>query len=95
MSEPLLKVEDLRVSFHTEDGVVHAVDGVSYEVEAGKTLGIVGESGSGKTVSSLTTLGLTKLQGRDGHGRASPSKVATWSRCRTRSSASCGATTSR
>ncbi|GAC1655484.1 MAG: ABC transporter ATP-binding protein [Mycobacterium sp.] len=63
MSEPLLKVEDLRVSFHTEDGVVHAVDGVSYEVDTGKTLGIVGESGSGKTVSSLTTLGLTKLQG--------------------------------
>jgi peptide/nickel transport system ATP-binding protein len=63
VSEPLLKVEDLRVSFHTEDGVVHAVDGVSYEVDTGKTLGIVGESGSGKTVSSLTTLGLTRLQG--------------------------------
>jgi peptide/nickel transport system ATP-binding protein len=63
MSEPLLKVEDLRVSFHTEDGVVHAVDGVSYDVDTGKTLGIVGESGSGKTVSSLTTLGLTRLQG--------------------------------
>ncbi len=60
---PLLQVEDLRVSFHTEDGVVHAVDGVSYTVESGKTLGIVGESGSGKTVSSLTTLGLTALQG--------------------------------
>ena len=63
MSEPLLKVEDLRVSFHTEDGVVHAVDGVAYDVDSGKTLGIVGESGSGKTVSSLTTLGLTRLQG--------------------------------
>jgi peptide/nickel transport system ATP-binding protein len=63
VSEPLLKVEDLRVSFHTEDGVVHAVDGVSYDVTGGKTLGIVGESGSGKTVSSLTTLGLTRLQG--------------------------------
>jgi peptide/nickel transport system ATP-binding protein len=58
--QPLLSVEDLRVSFHTDDGVVHAVDGISYTLEAGKTLGIVGESGSGKTVSSLTTLGLTR-----------------------------------
>ncbi len=57
---PLLSVEDLRVSFHTDDGIVHAVDGISYTLEAGKTLGIVGESGSGKTVSSLTTLGLTR-----------------------------------
>ncbi len=60
MTEPLLSVEDLRVSFHTDDGVVHAVDGISYTVQAGKTLGIVGESGSGKTVSSLTTIGLTR-----------------------------------
>jgi peptide/nickel transport system ATP-binding protein len=57
---PLLEVEDLRVEFRTEDGIVHAVDGISYEVQPGKTLGIVGESGSGKTVSSLTTLGLTR-----------------------------------
>jgi peptide/nickel transport system ATP-binding protein len=67
--QPLLSVEDLRVSFHTDDGIVHAVDGISYTLEAGKTLGIVGESGSGKTVSSLTTLGLTrskrsKIEGR-------------------------------
>jgi peptide/nickel transport system ATP-binding protein len=60
VSEPLLSVEDLRVSFRTDDGVVHAVDGISYSLEAGKTLGIVGESGSGKTVSSLTALGLTR-----------------------------------
>jgi peptide/nickel transport system ATP-binding protein len=59
---PLLEVEDLRVSFETEDGVVHAVDGISYSVETGKTLGIVGESGSGKSVSSLTTLGLTRAR---------------------------------
>ena len=56
----LLRVEDLRVEFATGDGVVHAVDGISYSVAPGRTLGIVGESGSGKTVSSLTTLGLTR-----------------------------------
>jgi peptide/nickel transport system ATP-binding protein len=66
---PLLSVEDLRVSFRTDDGVVHAVDGISYTVEQGKTLGIVGESGSGKTVSSLTTLGLTRTRGSQIDGR--------------------------
>jgi peptide/nickel transport system ATP-binding protein len=67
--EPLLRVEDLRVEFHTEDGVVHAVDGITYQVFPGGTLGIVGESGSGKTVSSLTTMGLTRLQGAHVSGR--------------------------
>jgi peptide/nickel transport system ATP-binding protein len=65
----LLRVEDLRVEFPTEDGVVHAVDGITYQVAAGKTLGIVGESGSGKTVSSLTTMGLTRAQGARISGR--------------------------
>jgi peptide/nickel transport system ATP-binding protein len=67
--EPLLRVEDLVVEFHTEDGIVHAVDGISYEVQRGRTLGIVGESGSGKTVTSLTTLGLTRHQGAEISGR--------------------------
>jgi peptide/nickel transport system ATP-binding protein len=56
----LLEVEDLRVEFVTDDGIVHAVDGINYQVQAAKTLGIVGESGSGKTVGSLTVMGLTR-----------------------------------
>jgi peptide/nickel transport system ATP-binding protein len=69
MSDALLRVEDLRVSFDTDDGVVHAVDGISYDVHAGKTLGIVGESGSGKSVSSLTTIGLTRARNSKIEGR--------------------------
>ncbi len=54
----LLRVEDLRTVFRTEDGVVQAVDGVSFEVRAGSTVGIVGESGCGKSVSAMSVMRL-------------------------------------
>ena len=55
---PLLEVDDLQTHFFTRDGVVRAVDGVSFSVEPGKTLGIVGESGCGKSVTALSIMGL-------------------------------------
>lgn len=58
MAEPLLRVNDLKTYFYTEEGVVKAVDGISFDVEPGEILGLVGESGCGKTVSALSVLRL-------------------------------------
>ena len=60
MTEPLLVVDDLRVSFRTEEGSVQAVDGVSFEVQPDEVLAVVGESGCGKSVTAMSLMGLTR-----------------------------------
>src|SRR6185295_7165188 len=74
---PLLQVKDLRTSFFTSDGEVRAVDGVTFDIDDGRTVGLVGESGCGKSVTALSIIqllsggtgrivgGEVKLQGRD------------------------------
>jgi oligopeptide/dipeptide ABC transporter ATP-binding protein len=58
MTEPLLEIRDLVTSFHTDEGIVRAVDGVSFEVPRGKVVGVVGESGCGKSVTALSVMRL-------------------------------------
>jgi oligopeptide/dipeptide ABC transporter ATP-binding protein len=60
MSDALLEIDELKVSFHTDEGVVKAVDGVSFTVNRGEIVAVVGESGSGKSVTGMTLMGLTR-----------------------------------
>ena len=64
MAAPLLEIKDLVTVFHTSDGRLPAVDGVSLSIERGQTLGLVGESGCGKSVTAMSTLRLVSSPGR-------------------------------
>ena len=70
LTVPLLEIRDLSVTFHTSAGIVRAVNGVSLQLDQGRTLGLVGESGSGKTVTALTVLGLTRSEETTVGGRS-------------------------
>jgi peptide/nickel transport system ATP-binding protein len=70
MAEPILRIEGLKVSFATDEGVVQAVDGVSLDLREGEVLAVVGESGSGKSVTVLTLMGLTREPNARFEGRA-------------------------
>jgi len=61
MSNPLLRVQDLKVHFDTDDGILHAVDGVNFHIDRSETLGVVGESGCGKSVTAMTIMKLLAM----------------------------------
>jgi ABC-type dipeptide/oligopeptide/nickel transport system ATPase component len=64
MVEPILSVRGLKTWFHQDEGIVHAVDGASFDLEPGRTLGIVGESGCGKSVTARSILRIVERPGR-------------------------------
>ncbi len=67
--KPLLAVEHLKIEFHTEEGIITAINDVSFDLVSGETLGLVGESGCGKSVTALSIMGLLPLSGRASGGR--------------------------
>ena len=70
MSNPLLRIQDLKVHFDTDDGVLHAVDGVNFHIDRSETLGVVGESGCGKSVTAMTIMKLLAMPpGRIANGQ--------------------------
>ena len=69
-NEPILKVSNLKTYFHTEDGVVKAVDGVDFHVNPGEIVGLVGESGCGKSVTSLSIMRLISKPGKVEAGKS-------------------------
>jgi len=69
MAETLLKIEGLKTYFFTEAGIVKAVDGMSFDVRKGESLGLVGESGSGKSVTALSVLRIVPKPGKIVEGK--------------------------